>query len=220
MFDTQMNYCIVHATANTFVRFTGAHPAYSANTIGATSFAALRYHFSMLPAVKGSNWRRLEYCKVACIVSPRSHKCFELSATRRVGCTPEQGRDFVCGMGVRFTLLLTLYSYMIYTSIISIILSVRFSWLGPESLPYNAHQRRTPTPNFFCRRSKARANNTASPWPLQRRRPQYQSIQLVRMNKHVAPGAVRDQCDLAFQTQGQAVSSPPSRICLAALTSN
>jgi hypothetical protein len=36
-----MNDYIIHATANSFVRFTGAHPAYSANLIGATSFAAL-----------------------------------------------------------------------------------------------------------------------------------------------------------------------------------
>lgn len=36
-----MNDYIIHATANNFVRFTGAHPAYSANLIGATSFAAL-----------------------------------------------------------------------------------------------------------------------------------------------------------------------------------
>ena len=37
----QMNDYIIHATANSFVRYTGAHPAYSANLIGATSFAAL-----------------------------------------------------------------------------------------------------------------------------------------------------------------------------------
>lgn len=36
-----MNDYIIHATANSFVRYTGAHPAYSANLIGATSFAAL-----------------------------------------------------------------------------------------------------------------------------------------------------------------------------------
>lgn len=36
-----MNDYISHATANTFVRSTEAHPAYSANIMGATSFAAL-----------------------------------------------------------------------------------------------------------------------------------------------------------------------------------
>jgi hypothetical protein len=36
-----MNDYIIHATANTFVRSTLAHPAYSANLIGATKFAAL-----------------------------------------------------------------------------------------------------------------------------------------------------------------------------------
>ena len=36
-----MNDYIIHATANTFVRSTQAHPAYSANLIGATKFAAL-----------------------------------------------------------------------------------------------------------------------------------------------------------------------------------
>jgi hypothetical protein len=41
LFSLQMNDYIIHATANTFVRSTFAHPAYSANLIGATKFAAL-----------------------------------------------------------------------------------------------------------------------------------------------------------------------------------